>query len=142
MLDTPSEYGPFAPLVGYTSAIMATSGVLVTMWAGKMEKWRPPDENLPKATQSIVLLLCGVGMVLQWYFADPADLAPFLGVVAFTMLATPICYFRYSRLLGLYEYVKEVPTTSKSTRSVRILGGRSLLPAAQKLLREKAVDVQ
>jgi hypothetical protein len=50
---------------------MAVGGGLYLLWGGKMEKWRPPDEDLPGEAQAFVLLLCGVGMVLQWHLAVP-----------------------------------------------------------------------
>src|SRR5712692_2251918 len=71
MLASTSDYGPFAPAVGYAGAIMAAGAALFLMWGGRMQKWRPPDEDLPGTAQALVLLLCGVGMVLQWYCAVP-----------------------------------------------------------------------
>lgn len=137
-----SEFGPFAPVVGYAAAIMATGGALFLMWGGKMEKWRPPDEDLPGAAQAVVLLLCGVGMVLQWYFATPVRLTWSLGAVAVLAVACVVFFLRYAGLLGTFVFIKKVPTGPHSTRDVRILGGRRLLPAAEETRRERGVDIQ
>jgi len=132
MLESVSEYGPFAPAVGYAGAIMAAGAALYFMWGGKMQKWRPPDEDLPGAAQALVLLLCGVGMVLLWYFALPGYVTWFIGGVVVLAIVCVACFLKYSGLLGNYVYTKVVATGPKSTHKVRILGGRKLLPAAAK----------
>jgi hypothetical protein len=142
MLTSSSDYGPFAPVVGYAGAIMAAGGALFFMWGGKMQKWRPPDEDLPGTGQAVVLLLCGVGMVLQWYFATPDALAYLLGAVAVLAVTCVVCFLRYSGLLGTYIYVKKEAISETSTRDVRILGGHELLPEAEKKRRKLGVDVQ
>jgi hypothetical protein len=142
MFISASDYGPFAPVVGYGGAIMAAGGALFLMWGGKMEKWRPPDEDLPGTAQKLVLLLCGVGMVLQWYFATPAAIAWLLGSVAFLAVTSVVCFLRYSGLLATYIYVRREATGPKSVREVRILGGRELLPEAEKKRQKLHVDIQ
>jgi len=142
MLASTSEYGPFAPVVGYAGAIMAAGAALFLMWGGKMQKWRPPDEDLPGTAQSVVLLICGVGMVLQWYFAAPQAIAIFLASVFALALACVISFLRYSGLLGSYIYIRKVATSKKSTRDIRILGGRVLLPEAEEKRRKHSIDVQ
>jgi len=142
MLISASDYGPFGPVVGYGGAIMATGGALLTLFAGKMKKWRPPDEDLPGGAQAIVLLLCGVGMVLQWYFAAPGALKWFVLLIAAMLLLTLLCFLRYSGLLGTYRYYAEVVTSPRKTVKVPILGGRELLPEAEKKRRKLHVDTQ
>jgi hypothetical protein len=142
MFSSASDYGPFAPVVGYAGAIMAAGAALFLMWGGKMQKWRPPDEDLPGTGQGIVLLLCGVGMVLQWYFATPDAIAWILGAVAVLAVACVVCFLRYSGLLGTYIYIKKEATSQNSTRDVRILGGHELLPEAEKKRRKLGVDIQ
>jgi len=121
---------------------MSAAGLLFFMWAGKTEKWRPPDEDLPGTAQALALLLSGVGMVLQWYLAAPEVIAWFLGGVAGLSIGCVVCFLRYDTLLGTYVYIKKVPTGPKSTRDVRILGGRKLRPEAEKKRRELEVDIQ
>lgn len=142
MFAAASDYGPFAPVVGYAGAIMAAGGSLFTVWGGKMRKWRPPDEDLPGTAQTLVLLLCGVGMVLQWYFAAPEAIDWLLGGIAFLVIACVVCFLRYSGLLGTYVYTKEVATGPQSTNDVRILGGRELLPDAEEKRLNEGVDIQ
>jgi hypothetical protein len=142
MFASTSDYGPFAPVVGYGGAIMAAAGALFLMWGGKMQKWRPPDEDLPGTGQGIVLLLCGVGMVLEWYFATPAAIPWFLAAVAILAIACIVCFLRYSGLLGTFTYIKKEVAGENSTRDVRILGGRELLPDAEKKRKKLGVDIQ
>ena len=142
MSPSVSEYGPFAPVVGYAGAIMAAGAALFLMWGGKMQKWRPPDEDLPGTAQALVLLLCGVGMVLQWYSAVPNAIAWFLVGVVVLAVGCVACFLRYSGLLGIHIYTKKVATGPKSTRDVRILGGRDLLPDAEAKRQKLGVDIQ
>jgi hypothetical protein len=137
-----TDYGPFAPVIGYAGAIMAAGATLFLLWGGKMRKWRPPEEDLPGTAQALVFLLCGVGMVLQWYFAVPESLEWFLGSVALLAVAAVLCFLRYNSLLGTYIYVKRIATGPTSVREVRILGGSALLPEAEKKRGELGIDVQ
>jgi len=142
MLGSVSDYGPFAPVVGYGGAIMAAGGALFLLWAGKMQKWRPPDEDLPGTAQALVLLLCGVGMVLQWYSAVPERIGWFLAATGILAISCVVSFLRYSGLLGTHIYIKKIVIGPRSTRDVRILGGRELLPEAAKKLKKLGVDVQ
>jgi hypothetical protein len=142
MLASASDYGPFAPVVGYAGAIMAAGGALFLLWGGKMQKWRPPEEDLPDTAQTIVILLCGVGMVLQWYFATPDAIAWFLGGIAVLAVATVLCFMRYNGLLGTHIYIRKEATGENSTRDVRIFGGHELLPDAEKKRKKLGVDIQ
>lgn len=142
MLGTASDYGPFAPAVGYAGAIIAAGGALFFLWGGKMKKWRPPDEDLPGTTQKIAILLCGVGMVVQWYFAMPETIKWFLCGVGVLSIACVLCFLRYVSLLGLHVYTKKISTGPRSTADVRVLGGRALLPEAEKKRLAEGIDTQ
>jgi hypothetical protein len=142
MFNASSDYGPFAPVVGYAGAIMAAGSALFLIWGGKMKKWRPPDEDLPGTAQAIVLLLCGVGMVLQWYLATPSIMSWFLVGVAVAAIACVVCFLRYTGLLGTYIYLKKEAVGHNATHDVRILGGRELLPEAEDQRKKNQVDIQ
>lgn len=137
-----SEYGPFAPVVGYAGAIMATGTALFTLWGGRMRKWRPPDEDLPGTGQAVAMLLCGVGMVLQWYCATPEAVGWFLVAVGVLAAACVASLMRYGGLISTHVYVKRVAVGRHSTQDVRILGGRRLLPDAEKKRRDLGIDIQ
>lgn len=137
-----SDFGPFGPVVGYGSAIAAAAGALAFLWAGKLEKWRPPEEDLPGAGKSVVLLFCAVGMVTQWYLARPETAPWILGVsIAFAMLCM-VCFVMYSGDLGTYVYTMLVATSASTTKSRRILGGVELLPAAAEIQRAEGLTIQ
>jgi hypothetical protein len=106
-----------------------------------MEKWRPPDEDLPGTAQKIVLLLCGVGMVLEWYFATPGAIEWLLGIVGLLAITAVWCFFRYNGLLIDHIYTKK-EVTGSTVRDVRILGGRELLPVAEKNRQKLQLDIQ
>jgi hypothetical protein len=138
----PSDFGPFAPVVGYAGAIMTAGSAVYLMWGGRMEKWRPPDEDLPGTGQAIVLLLCGVGMVIEWYFATPDAIGWLLGAVTLLAVTFVVCFLQYSSLLSIFIYIKKEATGPRSTRDVRILGGRELLPEAEEKRKNHGIDIQ
>lgn len=142
MLMIAADYGPFGPVVGYGGAIMATGAAIFALWGGRMKKWRPPDENLQGGAQAIVLLLCGVGMVLMWYFATPANLRWLIIAMGALLVLTVLCFLRYSGLLGLYRYVKRVVTSPTTTLDDYLLGGRELLPEAEAKRKKLKIDTQ
>ncbi|MEA2205966.1 MAG: hypothetical protein QOE77_2742 [Blastocatellia bacterium] len=137
-----SDYGPFAPAVGYAGAIMASGCAIFVLWGGRMRKWRPPDEDLPGGAQALVLLLCGVGMVFLWYFATPSSIRWIFVATALFAVVSLLSFLRYSGLLGAYRYVKQVATSGSSTKGVPILGGRKLLPEAESKRQKLGIDVQ
>lgn len=59
-----ADYGVFAPLVAIITTIMAAGSAAILLWAGPLEKWRPPDADLPGMTKRIIFLACSVVMVL------------------------------------------------------------------------------
>jgi hypothetical protein len=142
MLAAVADYGPFGPAVGYAGAIMTTAGMLFFLWAGRMRKWRPPDEDLPGTAQAMLVLLCGVAMVVLWYAATPGAIDLYLATVVVLAAASVACFLRYTGLLGLHIYIKRVATGDRSTREVRILGGRELLPEAEQQREALGVDIQ
>lgn len=70
-----SEYGVFGPLVAQISTIMAAGGAIILLWAGPLEKWRPPEADLPGMAKRIIFLACSVVMVLLALEATPQKLA-------------------------------------------------------------------
>lgn len=137
-----ADFGPFAVVVGYGGVIIAAGGALFAVWGGRMREWRPPDEDLPKRTQKIALLLCGISMVFLWYYAPPETIGQLLWIIGGLVIASIIGYLFYSSLLGSHVYIKKVATNSNSTQDIRILGGRNLLPEAEKTRKEKGIDIQ
>lgn len=142
MLDHASDYGPFAATVGYAGAIIAAATAMFAVWAGKMEKWRPPEEDIPGGGRAIILLLCGVGVVLQWYFASPETVNYTLIITGILAIMALTSFLRYSNLIGTYTYCKKIPINNNSTRDVRVLGGQKLLEAAEKKRVRQGIDVQ
>ena len=140
--DLIRDCGPFAPVVGYGVAITNSAAALLFAWGGKSKKWLPPEEDLPGTARSIVLLLCGVLMLVLWYFATPSNFHLFLWVAPVLAVLYLLCYLSYNGMIGTYVYIKRVATGPNSTRDIRILGGRKLLPEAEKKRKKEGVDIQ
>jgi hypothetical protein len=142
MLASTPDYGPFAPVVGYAGAIMATGAAIFTLWGGKSKTWRPPDKDLPGTAQKFVLLLCGVFMVVEWYFAGPTDATwMIVGFVTAAVLAF-VFYLMYSSLIGSYGYKKPVLKDDNRYEETLVLGGRDLRPEAEEKRRQLGIDTQ
>lgn len=139
MLANASDYGPFAPVVGYAGAIVATGAAIFTLWGGRAKTWRPPDKDLPGAEQKFVLLLCGVFMVVEWHFADPSYVSWMVAAIVFITIMAFVFYLLYSNLLGTYGYHKPVPGPGGP---ILVLGGRILLPEAEEKRKENGINIQ
>jgi hypothetical protein len=137
-----ADYGPFGPAVGYGGAIVAAGGAFFAMWGGRTKKWRPPDEDLPGTAQKLVVLLCGVFMVVEWYVATPAIALAMIWVVVVLAVSCVVCFLRYSGLIGTYVYIRKVAGKNQTIKEERILGGRRLLPNAEKTRTECNIDTQ
>src|SRR5438132_654190 len=79
------DYGVFAPLVAIVSAILSAGGAITLLWAGPLEKWRPPDADLPGMAKRIIFLACSVVMVLLAIEANPQRL-DWMKTVAWVLL--------------------------------------------------------
>jgi hypothetical protein len=141
LLDA-KDYGPFAPVVGYAGAIMATGGAIFTLWAGKMKTWRPPNRDLPGTAQKFVLLLCGVFMVVEWYFAEPRRSGWMIGGIVVLAILAVVCYMAYDSIIGTYGYRKPVPGRNGAVDETLILGGKELRPEANEKRRSLGVSSQ
>jgi hypothetical protein len=141
IVDT-QNYGPFAPAVGYAGTIMATGGAMFLMWGGKIKNWRPPDKDLPGTAQKMVLLLCGVFMVVEWYLSEPSLAGWMIAAVIVFAVGAVICYLKYDSLIGLYGYKKPVIGKNNKVEETLILGGRKLRPEAEEKCKEFGVKEQ
>jgi hypothetical protein len=139
MLLATSDYGPFAPVVGYAGAIMAAGSAIFVLWGGRMKRWRPPNKDLPGTAQSFVLLLCGVLMVVEFFFAEPSLVRWMIGAVVVIALGSVLCYFKYDELIGLYGYQKPVHGNGGKVEKELIFGGRKLRPEAEKIRKTKHI---
>src|SRR5262249_14920204 len=137
-----TDYGPFAPVVGYAGAIMSAGTAIFILWAGRIKKWRPPDKDMPGAARSFVLLLCGVFMVVAFYFANPSNAASMIAAVVLLAILAVVCYLRYDSLVGTYGYKRPEPSMKDPSAETLILGGKTLMPSAQKKLNDLGISVQ
>lgn len=134
-----TDYGPFGPVVGYGAAIIAAVSALSLTWQGRLAKWKPPEEDLPNVAQKVVLMLCGVGMVVVWYFAEPKTVPILLFVGVALGLVCFGSFLIYSGMIGRYSFVKQVAVSPKKTPDVKILGGRDLLPSAVQTMKKNGI---
>ena len=142
MIASLSEYGPFAPVVGYAGALITTVIAIAAIWSGRTENWRPPEEVLPGTGQKFVFLFCAVGMTLQWYLASPTFINYYLAAVSTIGVLSFAAYIKYTSLLKIHVYHKLIGTGPESVRVKRILGGRTLLPEAEEIRKKKKISVQ
>jgi hypothetical protein len=131
-----ADYGVFAPLVAITSTIMAAGGAIILLWAGPLEKWRPPDADLPGLAKRIIFLACSVIMVLLTLEATPDNFAWMKGITWCLLLTCVILGIVYSASrYGLYH--SKLSSDGKSRKP--ILGGLWLKKAAKASMKQNHV---
>jgi hypothetical protein len=131
-----TDYGVFAPLVAITSTIMAAGGAIILLWAGPLEKWRPPDADLRGLAKRIIFLACSVLMVLLALEAAPANFV-WMKKGAWCLLVTCVVLgiaYSASRY-GLYH--SKLSPDGKSR--IPILGGLWLKKAAKASMKQNQV---
>jgi hypothetical protein len=128
-----TDYGIFGPLVTATSAIMAAGGAIVLLWAGPLEKWRPPDADLPDQARRMIFLACSVIMALLTYRASPQTIN-FMEISAWFLLGAGIVLgILYSALrFGLYH--SKIKPSGKGRELV--LGGLWMTNEAKTAMKE------
>jgi hypothetical protein len=139
MIIAASDYGPFAPVVGYAATIIAAGTALAVTWRGALEKWKPPEEDLPNAAQKLVLLICGVQMVIVWMLAAPDTSSRLLMAAGVSAIVCFVVFLSYSAMIGKYTFIKRIAVSAAETREVRLLGGRKLLPGASAIMKKKGI---
>ena len=133
MVLAASEYGVFGPLVGIVSAIMAAGAAMTLLWAGPLEKWRPPDADLPGLAKRMIFLACSVLMVLLALEAKPANIDSLKRTVWWLLgswVTVGIAYvaFRYA----LYHSMLNPDGNGRKP----VLGGLWMTSAAKTAMRE------
>lgn len=138
---TQTDYGPFAPVVGYVIALASTVGAFALTWRGRLAKWKPPEEVLPSAAQKFVVLLSMVFVGLAFYYSRPETVEKLfwaggiIGSIAF------VSFVIYTFVIFAHRYpntrVKNPKTDEHEFRD--ILGGFWLTASARKTMREGVV---
>jgi hypothetical protein len=141
LFDKPN-FGPFAPVVGFACAIMASAGALFVAWGGRMKSWNLPNKDLPGKERNLALLLCGVFMVVEFVLTEPQRLTWITLAAAGFAILTVVFFIQYGSIINVYGYKKPVPGRSGSINQTLILGGRNLKPEAAKMKKNKNISTQ
>ena len=133
-----SEYGVFAPLLAVVSAIMAAGCAIVLLWAGRLEKWRPADADLPGMAKRTIVLASSVVMVMLALKAEPMNL-PWLESTAIWLLVAAV-------VIGIvYPVTRRILYHSRvspngNTR-VEVLGGLWMKMTAKETMKAQGISV-
>lgn len=83
---------------------MSAGGAIILLWAGPLEKWRPPDADLPGMAKRIIFLACSVMMVLLALEAAPRSLDSMEGRAWWLLVTCVVLGISYSAFrFGLYH---------------------------------------
>jgi hypothetical protein len=134
--------GPFAPLVGYVSALLATVYLVGVLWRGGKARWIAPEENLPKTAGRIVGVLCGIGIVWLWLYAEPATIGSVLRIAFVSGVILVLSFLVYWFLNGALVYYREVPVSESAAQRESVVGGFWLTARARAVRRRKNETVQ
>jgi hypothetical protein len=136
MILLAADYGVFAPLVASTSAIMAAGGAIILLWAGGLEKWRPPDADLPGMAKRIIFLACSVVMVLLAMDATPQNFERMKVIAEWLLGICVILGVVYSPLRhGLYHSKLDPDGKGRSP----ILGGLWMRASAKTSMKQNNI---
>lgn len=133
--------GPFAPLVGYVGAIIATVYLIGIIWRGRrLGLWQSPEEDLPRTAQNIVGVICGIGIVGLWLYATPNTLQKVFWLAIVFGVALLIAYVLYAFLIGVLTYDGEKANDDRrTTHPKKIIGGIWLKKEAKRAMKEHRV---
>ena len=123
--------GPFAPLVGYASAIVASMYAIWTLlWRQKI--WQAPQNLLPTSLRGMIIVILSVGMVSIWLNIEPTTLITSTKLAAILASSAMLSFLLYFFLLRICSYDKEVAVGPNKTEIIKIIGGFNLLNEAKK----------
>ena len=142
ILAAASDYGPFAPLVGYVFALVSTAAMLGFLVRGPMKNWEIPEQEGPQFLNHLSKVLVILLVVGGWLLAVPGRTGLVYAIASACIVAGIGFGLRYARILRLYRYNKEVATSSTTTQGIPILGGDDLTPAARAEIQKRGISVQ
>jgi hypothetical protein len=126
LILTEINAGPFAPVVGYVGAILSAVFLIWRLWAHRLVAWRSPEEDLPNTAPKIVAVLCAVGIVAIWLYAEPATLSSLVVIAVVFGAALVITFMAYAFLTGALTYTVERAHRASETHPEKIVGGPRL----------------
>lgn len=132
--------GPFAPLVGYVSAILATAFLLRKYWLGKSQAWHSPDEDLPGTIQKIFGVLCGIGIVGLWLYSNPNTLTSVFKLAIIFVILLIFSFIIYHFLIVSLTYKKEIVIGGSNITIIKIIGGLWLKKEAKDAKKKHCVS--
>jgi hypothetical protein len=136
-----TDFGPFAALVGYIVAAIATVVAIRRASLGPMGKLRSPEEDIPQAGQRGAAMLCLVGMVGIFLLATPSNTLQVFLFAALCGVVWMLVFTRYSGLIGKHSY-DTLEVKDGETRVRKIIGGESLKPEAERQRRATQLSIQ
>src|SRR5262245_23191118 len=72
-MDDYTQYGFLGPMIGIAGIVISAGSAMLFGWTRTLDTWKPPPEVLPTPLNRVVTLLCSIGIVLAWLFAEPAN---------------------------------------------------------------------
>jgi hypothetical protein len=134
-----SDYGPLSGLVQTAGWLISSVFAIGLSWR-RGGKWIPYQEDLPKAAERIGGVLTAVAVALLWSLYNSWTAMPFLSRTAlFTAVAAVVSFLIYAFLVSLQTYQKDV-STATSERFIKIVGGFTLTPRAQKKRKTQSIQ--
>lgn len=134
--------GPFAPFVGYLSALIAAVYAIWTLiWKKKV--WKTPQDILPSTIRGLIAVILGIGIVFFWLTTVPETINNTMKLSFILIGIAVVSFILYYAFIRSYSYDKLLAKENNQTDTVTILGGLWLTKEAKKtLLKKKITDIQ
>lgn len=134
--------GPFAPIVGYLSALIAAVYAIWTLiWKKKV--WKTPQDILPSTIRGLIAVILGIGIVFFWLTTVPETINDTMKISIILVGIAIVSFILYYAFIRSYSYYKVVAKENNQTDTETILGGLWLSKEAKKtMLKKKITDIQ
>ncbi len=136
------NFGPFAPVIGYVGAALATVyGIWSLIWKKKV--WQTPQNILPPTIRGLLGIVLVVGMIYFWLDTNPQNIREKINLAILFVTIAVLSFVLYLALLRVLTYNKEEVVSSTETRVVEVIGGFKLKKSAkQKMINNGVTTVQ
>lgn len=142
------KYGPFLTIVALAGTAATTFWTLTRIFGTKYEGWRPPDQGLSGRLLTGVLAVSAGALFAAFMLITPSNKIMFLGLGILILVLFAFLIPLYQGQVNVHFYKKPAETSKDAdgndyvSKWLTIVGGRSLLPEAEKRKKESNVSNQ
>lgn len=129
---------PFAPIVGYAGALIASVYAIWTLiWRRKV--WETPQNILPSTIKGLIAVVLSIGVVWLWLKTEPNTINEILKIAVIFVIIAFVSFILYYAFIQFFSYNKEVAKNNNETENIKILGGLWLTKTAKESIKSNNI---